>query len=155
VRPRREPAANGLRPSGAVEPMITLKTTWEKISAWPRIEMRSANGPGSMIMNCAIFACAAPVVDDIVRRQVQRRADNCDHVPDHWPHPTYFNGRVTLARVLRKIGHCIVSFALRFPVHVLVPGERSSRKATLEVETLSDNAVLVGSRAGSLGRTQW
>jgi hypothetical protein len=36
--------------------------------------------------------------------------------------------------VLRKVGHNIVSFAVRFPVLVLGPGEKSAVKQTFEVE---------------------
>jgi hypothetical protein len=126
--------------------MITLKTTWEKISAWLRIEMRSANGPSSLIKSCAIFASAAPLSRTSFSAKFSAERTTATRVPEHWPRPTYFNGRVTQALVLRKIGHGIVSFALRFPAHVLGPGEKSSRKATFEVEALSNNAVLVSSR---------
>jgi hypothetical protein len=65
------------------------------------------------------------IVEDIVRRQVQRRADNRDPRPRALVTPIYFNRRVTQALVFRKIYHRIVSFALRFPVHVLGSGEKA------------------------------
>ena len=126
--------------------MIALKTTWENISAWLRIEMRSANGPSFLIKSCAIFASAAPLSRTSFGAKFSAERTIASRVPEHWPRPTYFNGWITQAMVLRKIGHGIVSFALRFPAHVLGPGEKSSRKAPFEVEALSNNAVLVGSR---------
>jgi hypothetical protein len=101
-------------------------------------------------MSCAIFVSAAPLSRTSFGAKFSAKFSaertTATRVPEHWPHLTYFNGRVTQALVLRKIGHRIVSFALRFPVHVLGPGEKSSPKATFEVEALSDNAVLLGSR---------
>src|ERR1700733_13586303 len=97
-------------------------------------------------MSCAIFVSAAPLSRPSFGAKFSAGRTTAPRVPEHWPHLTYFNGRVTQALVLRKIGHGIVSFALRFPAHVLGPGEKSSRKATFEVEALSNNAVLVSSR---------
>ena len=49
--------------------MITLETT-------SRIEVRRATGLSSLITGCAIIRVRRSVIEDIVRRQVQRRADN-------------------------------------------------------------------------------
>jgi hypothetical protein len=67
--------------------------------------------------------------------------DNCDSRPRALATPNF---QPTLSP--RKVDLNIVNFALRFPVDVLGPGEKSSRKATLEVKALSDKATLVGSR---------
>jgi hypothetical protein len=112
--------------------MITLKTTWEKISAWLRIEMRSANGPSSLIKSCAIFASAAPLSRTSFSAKFSAERTTATRVPEHWPRPTYFNGRVTQALVLRKIGHGIVSFAISGAG--FGSRRKSSRKTPFEVE---------------------
>ena len=135
--------------------MITLKTTWEKISAWLRIEMRSANGPISLIMSCAIFASAAPLSRTSFGAKFSAERTTATRVPEHWPHLTYLKGRVTQALVPRKIGHGIVSFALRFPVHVLGQEKKAAGKQRSKSKRLSDNAVLVGSRPEAGGGRKW
>jgi hypothetical protein len=86
-------------------------------------------------MSCAIFASAVPL-----SRSAFGAKSGAERTTKRDPRPSAGNtppistdGRRT-PWSFAKIGHGIVSFAVRFPVLVLGPGEKSAVKQTFEVE---------------------